>query len=246
MRKTAFMMRTLAALASLLSMCSAISRARSLEIDGIPQPRLGGAAFRVMSTDADSAETRLIATADGARIVVGKSLMLTGAKGTIVRPLESGADGTIRASLERGALLVHAGSVPGEIGMGRNILSLQEADVLLMPFRGGWLMAIVDAGSSGRASLGGAPLPAKQRIYHVDALGNETRLASDLERRNLHQALGRLRRGEMEPVLDPAEVEDPADRRIVADVADVNGSERIEIESIEVEIEADCIEICLD
>jgi hypothetical protein len=69
MRKTVTMKRMLYALVSLWSMCSAIPAARSLETARVPHPQPEGTTFTVMSTETTGRETRLIAAADGARIV---------------------------------------------------------------------------------------------------------------------------------------------------------------------------------
>jgi hypothetical protein len=48
-----------------------------------------------------------------------------------------------------------------------------------------------------------------------------------------------------EPFLEPFDIEDPADRRVLEASGDADDAE-IEIEEIEVEIEADCVEVCVD
>lgn len=230
-----------AALHTVFAVLSTLSNvAVALDIQPVPHP-----SSREIHVQHTSRPFRLVSPADGTRVILNRIVMITGARGTVIRPLL--ADETSpEIVLENGPAMVLAGSPPVSLRLGDCRVRWSDAELLVLPDRGGWSIEVIAASDSAMLSVDSETLPLhKGRRFRL--LAGSVLDIDHSTLRKLGQIRSRLLSNTNEPLLPPVEVEPASDRQMRDSTVSTGETEgEFEVEAVEIEIETDCIEICTD
>jgi hypothetical protein len=178
---------------------------------------------------------------DGARLVAGGAAVITGAEGS---KLTVGEGDVPRVALGGGGFALHVGSraIVAEVcgaeieARGAEILVLAAGDTCTVRveqlFRGGSV-----------AIRGPEPVPIPTRETRRIVAGGDPGTAQPETPREMERLLKKLTVAPAPPRIAPVDLEDPADLEKAAHGGELD---QLEIETIEVEVDSDCVEICID
>jgi hypothetical protein len=246
----------LRSLLSAAALLAAAAPARAELPSAAPVPSAGGAEFALEGA-AEASPRTATARGDGAQLVACGAALVSATDGS--RLAIACGDGA-RIDLERGTFRIAIGSKGAAIRVGG--ASLRAASVRLRAGRVGdrWIVSFErdgdvgsveiagDAATAAPAEDGAAPTPAALTASEVHFFeGGPAPAAEPADPAPLaafHQAVNRLApRAEPSPALTPRRVEDAADFKSGASAVAM-GTGEVEVEAIEVE--AGCIEVCVD
>jgi hypothetical protein len=247
-------MKPLFALFVFISVLSA-SAAAMAQITRVPSPLAEDAAFPEGSLMAEGP--------DGARLIVGGAAMITATSGSRILEITQSEQDGVRITLGEGAFRVHVGSKPVVLEVGGSPIEAVGAVLLTADREGARLVQVVETFQGGRVEVkqagptavqvtepgqgadgdASAPLEAG-KAYRITSTTNPEPVSGD-EKKHLEDLSDRLVGTRKPIVLKPVNIEDPNDLAGAAARAG-EAMELAEIEAVEVEIEADCVEICTD
>jgi hypothetical protein len=203
---------------------------------------------------------------NGARVVVGKAAMITAMLGSTIVPRQRVSEThPVRVELLAGGYLLHTGSEAVEFIIGKSTVRMRQAQMLVVQVSGNWYVKVTALFGEGVAEVL-VPAPHKnveaepqaevlpEFLVTVLPVGTGHRLdfergplrADVISKPHFSQIAGYLTPSSgNEMIIPQVDIEDPADYQAKSSKTS-EMVEGVEIEDIEIEIEVDCVEICVD
>jgi len=224
---------------------------RAISIVHIP-PAVNTNAVFINSPDRSSARGQtLVAAGDGARVVIGESILLIALKGSAFAVIESKNDNDQTfLRLEQGVFHIYAGNRPSQISIGQNELTVKDVEFTIALRENTWMAKTIGRSEDSRFEFRPpreeptSEPPAHSDLHAFTINGERASISAQAER-YLETVRARLTEPRPLKKFTLLDVEDPSDLQIKTDHT-ANDITDLEIEEIEIEIETDCIEICED
>ncbi|MCP4604433.1 MAG: hypothetical protein GY847_28580 [Proteobacteria bacterium] len=206
----------------------------ALAVVNVPNPHSEKAVF---SGD------KLTAMEDGSRVIVGEVAMITGTKDSQISEIEESNPAATRVKLASGEFLVHVGSKPIVIVLGDTKIEARSAELLLISFKGGWIIDVSVLFRGGSIKIQeGALNPSPGAPIQLTS-SQDPKPASASAKTHLKKMTG-LTEQSSPTSLRLQDIEDPSD--LIAAKGSENDEADLEIDVIEIEVESDCVEVCVD
>ncbi len=197
-----------------------------------------------LSEKAVFAGDKLTAMEDGARLVAGEAVMITGTKDSQISKIEESNPAATRVELTSGGFRVHVGSKPVVIVLGDEEIETRSAELLIVSFEGGWTVDVVALSRGGSIQIKEGAQPPNPGAPIQLAPGQDPVTAQAFAKTHLKEFAARLTEQPRPTKLRLQDIETPSD------LATAKGGESdesvLEIDVIEIEVESDCVEVCVD
>ncbi len=216
------------------------------EVVHIPRPIDAQAVFIQAKEAPNKTDRLLVANKDGARVVVGGVAMITAVRHSEILKVDDSNARITRISLGKGGFYLHVGSTPVVFDLSKISVSAHQVALRVARHNGGWLLETSALFGEGHVKImlpEDTVIAKKGQVFQISS-GTVSVDASKEAGDHLKKISSRLKSNRSSPLLSPKDVEDPMD--LATQTSKDDAITDIELEAIEVEVEAGCVEICVD
>ncbi len=182
---------------------------------------------------------------DGARIVVGEAVMITAIKGSRIKSIEKSESGLPHITLVSGGFRVHVGSKPIVLEIAGVAVDALQAELTVFEINSSWTVKIDAVLANGRISAQGVAAQEvvlkSGKVFQI-ARDTDVKPAPPFAAAHATKIAARLTERPKTSPLQPVAIEDASDLVSKTDAS----TDNMEIDAVEIEIESDCVEVCIE